>query len=606
MNGRHKALAISVSAATLAAMLGGAGVTAQSGKEGGSVPPVALEMAVAEWAGSGRVDTFAAKVDELSGGQMRIDVDWDGGAEDVVPGRVQAGEADLGWVYARGLNAADVHDLDALIAPFLVSDGRLLNEVITGPVGADMLAGLAGDGLEGLALLPGNQRFFVGIGNPLATPADFDGARLALVRTPFLDRLVESLGAEAVSFEQDDPASYEAQGVDGIITVADNLALFPGTFMTSNLVPYTVPTVILANAETMADLTPEQQKILRAAAVEVRDQLLAEMPDVESSAVRCGIGASVIEATDADVDAMETAAQPVRDWLASDPATAAFIERIETLKAELPAPAWPATCGAAPRPDATVAGIPDGTYRAAGTHQDSLRTGWESDCDLDLVDEHIALVISGGGTDWTALVACGDRPLEVGAAGTLEYSASGDQFTQLEPGYPRGPTYAWSFDGGALTLTIVAPGEPSEEDLKAAKFLFERTFTLDGADAPIARIPDGTYTTQVTKADAVRTGFEDECALSDQVKTVMLVIEGDRFTELQACGDGPAEIGSDGTLEFSGDQVVMRTPGLRGEATFSWRLDGDTFGLEAIDGGEFAPLSVMRFLFEHEFVRSSS
>ncbi len=111
-----------------------------------------------------------------------------------------------------------------------------------------MLAGLADDGLEGLALLPGNQRFFVGIGTPLATPADFDGARLALVRTPFLDRLVESLGAEAVTFEQDDPAAYEAQGVDGIITVADNLALFPDTFMTSNLVPYTVPTIILANA----------------------------------------------------------------------------------------------------------------------------------------------------------------------------------------------------------------------------------------------------------------------------------------------------------------------------------------------------------------------
>ena len=86
----------------------------------------------------------------------------------------------------------------------------------------------------------------------------------------------------------------------------------------------------------------------------------------------------------------------------------------------------------------------------------------------------------------------------------------------------------------------------------------------------------------------------------------MLVIEGDRFTELQACGDGPAEIGSDGTLEFSGDQVVMRSPGTPREATFAWRIDGDTFRLEAIDGGGFAPMSVLRFLFDHEFVRSSS
>jgi TRAP-type C4-dicarboxylate transport system substrate-binding protein len=407
---------------------------------------------------------------------MRIDADWDGGAEHVVPGRVQAGEADLGWVYARGLNAAGVHDLDALIAPFLVSDGRLLNEIVTGPIGADMLAGLGDDGLEGLALLPGNQRFFVGIGRQLASPADFEGARLALVQTPFLDRLVESLGAEPVAFEQDDPDSYAAQRVDGIITVSNNLALFPGTYMTSNLVPYTVPTVILANAAVMAELTPEQQAILRTAAEDVRDQLLAEMPEVESSAVRCGVGASVIEATAGDVSAVEAATQPVRDWLANDPATAEFIERIEALKVELPAPSWPATCGDAPSPRADLAGI-----------------------------------------------------------------------------------------------------------------------------------PDGTYTAQVTKADAVRTGFEDICTLNDQVKTVTLVIEGDEWTELQACGDGPMDIGSAGTYTYEGDRVVAREGGIPGSATYAWSFDDERLSLEVLEAeDEYAPVSVLQFLFEHEFVRSGS
>ena len=134
MGPRHRLIAPVIATALVAVALSGSTVGAQSAKEGGSVPPVALELAVADWAGSGHVDNFAAKVDELSGGQMRIDIDWDGGAEDVVPARVQAGEADLGWVYARGLNGAGVHALDALIAPFLVSDRQLLNAVITGPI----------------------------------------------------------------------------------------------------------------------------------------------------------------------------------------------------------------------------------------------------------------------------------------------------------------------------------------------------------------------------------------------------------------------------------------------------------------------------------------
>jgi TRAP-type C4-dicarboxylate transport system substrate-binding protein len=609
MDRKHRITGAAVATALVAAALTGTTVGAQAAKEGGSVPPVALELAVAEWAGSGLVDVFAARVDELSDGQMRIDVDWAGGAEHEVPARVQAGEADLGWVYARGLNAAGVRDLDALIAPFLVSDMRLLNEIITGPIGEEMLSGLADDGLEGLALLPGVQRFFVGIGHALASPSDFEGARIAVVRTPFLDRLVESLSAEPVSLDEDDPALYESQGVDGIIAVADNGAMFPDTFMTSNLVPYTVPTIILANAEVMAELTPEQQAVLRQAGIELRDQLLTEMPDVESSAVRCGIGATVIDATDTDVAAIEGATRPVREWLASDPATATFIERIETLKAELPAPSWPATCGAAPPPVADFARIPDGTYRAVGTRQDSLRTGWASDCDLEVVDEHIAFVIANDGADWSALVACGDRPLEIGAAGTFEYSESGDQFTPLEPGYPRGPTYAWSWDAGTLTLTIVEPGDSTPEDLEAARFLFERTFTMDPPpDADVAGIPDGTYTTQfsVTEAEALRLGVADECLINGSMKTVTLVLEGGRFTELQACSDGPTEVGSVGIYAHEGDRVVFSEPGYPGSTSFDWSFEDGTLTLSIAESTAVEELPIIRMLFEHEFELATS
>jgi TRAP-type C4-dicarboxylate transport system substrate-binding protein len=607
MDRKNRMTGAAVAAAMAAAALTGATVGAQADKVIGGPQPVALELAVAEWAGSGLVDVFAARVDELSDGELQIDIDWEGGAEGEVPARVQAGDADLGWVFARGLNAADVHDLDALIAPFLVSDMRLLNEVIAGPIGDDMLAGLADDGLQGLALLPGVQRFFVGIGQTLASPADFEGARIAMIRTPFLDRVVESLGAEPVAIPEEDPAAYESQGIDGVITVADNLAMFPETYMTSNLVPYTVPTIVIANEDVMAELTPEQRAVLQQAAVELRDQLVTEMPDVESSAARCSMGTTVIEAADADISAIESATQAVRDSLASDPATATYIQRIEALRAELPAPSWPATCGAPSLPDADVAGIPDGTYRAiiAATPQDAVRNGVPSACDLEVADDVIALVIADGGTTVEVLVGCDDRPLEVGNVATLDYSESGDRFTPVEPGHPPGPTYAWSWDEGELTLTMEEPGVVTDpEELKIAKNLFERTFTMDAPpEADVAGIPDGTYTTEfsVTEAEAVRLGIPDDCLMSGSMKTITLALEGGRFTELQACGDGPTEVGSVGNYRIDGDQVIFSEPGYPGSTTFDWSFDDGTLSLTISETTAVEDLPIIRMLFEHEF-----
>lgn len=178
MSSKRKVTTLSISAALAAATLIPGSAVAQSSKEGGSVPPVRLELAVADYAESGLIEIFADRVQELSDGSLQVDIDWEGGQERVVPTRVQGGDVDLGWVATRGLNLSGVSDFDALLTPFLVSDIDLLDAIISGSIGADMLAGLADDGLEGLALLPGYGRYFVGLGHPLATLADFDGARM--------------------------------------------------------------------------------------------------------------------------------------------------------------------------------------------------------------------------------------------------------------------------------------------------------------------------------------------------------------------------------------------------------------------------------------------
>jgi hypothetical protein len=349
----------------------------------------------------------------------------------------------------------------------------------------------------------------------------------------------------------------------------------------------------------MAELTPEQQAVLQQAAVELRDQLLSEIPDVESSAVRCASGATVIDATDADASAIEMATRPVRDSLASDPATASFIERIETLKAELPAPSWPATCGAAPPTEGVFTRIPDGTYTALVTKADTLRLGVEDECTLSGGVKTVTLVLQSG--RFTELHTCDDGETEVGSEGI--YAPEGERVVFSEPGYPGSVTFDWSFDDGTLTLSIAE--STAVEDLSVIRALFEHAFELAMPSRAPTTIPDGTYVTAVSRDDAMRTGWQDPCALDGGDKSVILVVEGDRFTELQRCGDAPIEVGSKGELEFDGDHVTLAGPEYPLRPTFAWSLDDGSLTLSIVDADP-EELAVLQFLFEHEFEVAST
>ena len=99
-----------------------------------------------------------------------------------------------------------------------------------------------------------------------------------------------------------------------------------------------------ANADTMAELSPEHREILRAAAQAVQDAVLEGLETTESTVVPCAAGARIVAAADEDVAAIVEAAQPVIDEMASDPVTASFLERIAALKAETAPAPFPASC----------------------------------------------------------------------------------------------------------------------------------------------------------------------------------------------------------------------------------------------------------------------
>jgi hypothetical protein len=88
---------------------------------------------------------------------------------------------------------------------------------------------------------------------------------------------------------------------------------------------------------------------------------------------------------------------------------------------------------------------------------------------------------------------------------------------------------------------------------------------------------------------------------------VTLVITGVDWTLLQTCGGGPAEVGARGTFEYHGDRLVMREPGIPGQATFAWSSDGTVVNLVPLETDDaYAPLSVLQFIFGNEFTRVAS
>src|SRR5215213_9179858 len=126
MTNRLAALILAV-AATVAGTACSAGGDDGDDKAGGGGPPVELRLANTggEIAQTPAVEYFVERVDEFSGGKVRIEVvdqwaEFASDAEQQVVNDVAAGEVDLGWVGSRVFDTLGVESFQALTAPMLI------------------------------------------------------------------------------------------------------------------------------------------------------------------------------------------------------------------------------------------------------------------------------------------------------------------------------------------------------------------------------------------------------------------------------------------------------------------------------------------------------
>ncbi|MEP7113535.1 MAG: TRAP transporter substrate-binding protein DctP [Ilumatobacteraceae bacterium] len=311
-------------------------------KSGGDPAPRTLRLGTVEEASApyaAEVLHFADTVKSKSKGTLLVDVVWAAAGdytaqtEQQVATMVRDGELDAAIVPTRVWDKLGVTSMQALQAPFLVDSLDLLDTVATGPIASEMLAGLAPVGLAGLALWPESLRHPIGMNRLLVTSDDFAGARLRVPVSDVSEQLARAIGAEPVDPPDWSTAleSGELDGFESGFLWADQLPAF-GTF-TANITFYPKVNSVAMNSEVFGDLSQEQQAMLRDAATDTIT-FIQGSHDTERvlAAAYCAAGGGVALASDADIAALATKAEPVVAKLEQDAASKAFVEQIQVIK----------------------------------------------------------------------------------------------------------------------------------------------------------------------------------------------------------------------------------------------------------------------------------
>jgi TRAP-type transport system periplasmic protein len=436
-------------------------------KAGGPGAPV--ELRLANTGGSidqtPAVEYFVERVQELSGGKVRIDVvdqwaEFAPDAEQQVVRDVAAGEVDLGWVGSRVFDTLGVKSFQALTAPMLIDSYALENAVMESGMTEDMMKGLDELDGHGLAVLADALRRPMGVDAPILAPADWKGTSFGTLKSDGQVEAIAALGGDPVEIfgthRRDALDDGTLQGFEfGLLQYTDPQWSSRAPYVAANVRLWPQMDVVLANPERLDELTSEQRGWLEDAAGDAARRS-AELANRDAWAldVACQGGARFADASEADLAALRDAFQPVYASLEQHPETKAFIARIEALKRSTtpePALAIPSDCtGTAPEQATGRAGPApsslNGTYRWVLTQADADEVG-----DPETNYPHVNTI------------TLKDGHLEGGCFGAKggTYTVEDDRITFDSVEYDPNVTVSFAVDQeGDLHLTAVPPMDP--------------------------------------------------------------------------------------------------------------------------------------------------
>lgn len=438
-------------------------------KAGGSNAPTVLSLADSD--DSSQTDTpavrfFAARVAKLSHGALRVQITFQAAGDKIAEVEqrtvrmVQAGRFDLGFVGSRAWDKLGVTSLEALQAPFLITSYPLLDRVVTSGIATEMLDGLRSRHVIGLALIPDQLRHPVGLDHPLASLADFSGARIRVVPSRVTSSLMRALGAIPMEVANGNVVSVIGhREIDGEELAFGNAP--SNGIVTANVTFFGKALTLFAGRSAFQRLTAQQRNVIMEAAKQTLQHVTATSPMENTLAASfCRQSpARIVLAGKGQVAALVRASQPVYTALEKNAETRSFIAKIRRLRAATPSPSSlvvPSRCERAHRP-APVTGklrppsILNGTYHIRWTIRSPMgHAGVET------------RVLRDGRYQW----AIGETPR--GPHGT--YTIRGNRITFHDSGFGSTETFVFSRDRrGTLHLEAVLPMDPGDQWVTAGE-----------------------------------------------------------------------------------------------------------------------------------------
>jgi TRAP-type C4-dicarboxylate transport system substrate-binding protein len=354
---------------TIAAALTGAALLAGCGgsptdKAGGARHQQSRVLTIATSNGDlGELQRWADEVERLSKGRLRLRArgPWRAGQTHYETGLVadvRAHKADLGWVGSRAWSQQGVHELDALHAPFVVSDYRLEEAVLRDPVVDRMLGAVDRTGVKGIAILPGPMRLLL-TRRPVAKATDLRGRTIAINESDIAAATFKALGAHVRLMPSGGPIG-DSDGVEQqLASISGNAYAKQAPDLAVDAPLYPRPFVVFANPAVWNELEPADRDLLRSAAEHAIGPMVeqSKADDAKGFASMCDSGGRPVPAP---TDALRLAVEPVYKEVRRNAVARDVMDLVERERTQAPPePIAPTTC---PHKAQPTGGLPVGTY----------------------------------------------------------------------------------------------------------------------------------------------------------------------------------------------------------------------------------------------------
>jgi TRAP-type transport system periplasmic protein len=341
----HHLAAFTLIATVLAACAGTGG-----NKAGGPAAPVVLQLATIN-GDSGynpAIDELAKRVEADSNGNVRIEMVFGVGefgpdAEQQLVGGVEAGTYALGVVGTRVFDTLGVNSFQALGAPMLIDSYEVEAAVLQGPIPSEMLRSIDRLHVAGLGILADGLRKPIAVDKPILSLADWRGISFGTYRSDGQAAAISALGAQpVVAFGPERDRALDEHAIQAFemnLLGYQQVNLYRrAPYVTANVNLWPQMFAVIGNPARLASLSGEQRDWLAGA---VRETAAASVDLVKADvalADLCHDGARFANASDAQIDALRQAFEPVYADLRRDAATGKFIGQIGQVAAR-PSPA---------------------------------------------------------------------------------------------------------------------------------------------------------------------------------------------------------------------------------------------------------------------------